>query len=442
MAGMEDRLERQMSRTPALKSLVKWLQKSLQEALQLQNLKEAIIAKATDFDISKTAKALDGILAENPGNGLARIALGILCYSGCTTSTTLPKSSANFVGSLFAIRLFYEFVAWKEDNADDADPTGFTLSLEKIAGGEEEEEVAAGFGGEAADAFQESAKTFVLMLIKAYTSSGNPREENPNGVSYEYLGDPATTCSIIMGKYSTLQTIYKGTKAKVKLALDATAAKVSSDNVSAEQKDFDEAQAAVQELKSKLALAEKECGLAETRQQKAKVEAEAQKKKQGAAKADLKRLLSDKKAIQAFFSAADADGDGMLSLAEAKAQGMDEATFREIDADGNGQLTKEEFAQWQARGGGHAKPAGGGDDSSFASDSDNDSDFAESDPVQSLSSNAKSAPNTENHFGVVTPGPKTPAGTAKRQGKAGNAGDSDSSFMSSDDDSDFGGAED
>jgi len=50
---------------------------------------------------------------------------------------------------------------------------------------------------------------------------------------------------------------------------------------------------------------------------------------------------------EAFFAAADHDGDGMLSLAEAKAHGMDEATFREIDADGNGQLTKEEFAQWQ-----------------------------------------------------------------------------------------------
>merc|ERR1719272_193259 len=50
---------------------------------------------------------------------------------------------------------------------------------------------------------------------------------------------------------------------------------------------------------------------------------------------------------EAFFAAADHDGDGMLSLVEAKAHGMDEATFREIDADGNGQLTKEEFAQWQ-----------------------------------------------------------------------------------------------
>lgn len=106
MAGMEDRLERQMSRTPALKSLIKWIQKCLSEALGLQKLKEDITAKAKDFDITKTAKALDNILVENPGNGLARIALGILCYSGCATSTTIPKSSASFVGSLFAVRLF------------------------------------------------------------------------------------------------------------------------------------------------------------------------------------------------------------------------------------------------------------------------------------------------------------------------------------------------
>ena len=35
--------------------------------------------------------------------------------------------------------------------------------------------------------------------------------------------------------------------------------------------------------------------------------------------------------------------DGTLSMAEAKAQGLEEATFNELDADGNGQLTYEEL---------------------------------------------------------------------------------------------------
>lgn len=51
-----------------------------------------------------------------------------------------------------------------------------------------------------------------------------------------------------------------------------------------------------------------------------------------------------------FFAAADADGDGMLSLEEAKAQGMSEEMFRQIDADGNGQLTQEEFEEWMKHG--------------------------------------------------------------------------------------------
>lgn len=47
-----------------------------------------------------------------------------------------------------------------------------------------------------------------------------------------------------------------------------------------------------------------------------------------------------------MFASADTDGDGLVSLEEAKAQGMSEALFRSIDNDGNGQLTQEEFARW------------------------------------------------------------------------------------------------
>lgn len=350
MAGMEDRLERQMSRTPALKSLIKWIQKCLSEALGLQKLKEDITAKAKDFDITKTAKALDNILVENPGNGLARIALGILCYSGCATSTTIPKSSASFVGSLFAVRLFYEFIAWKEDSADDADPADFVLAVENVAADEnDDEEAVTGFDNvadDAGDPIRESATSFVQMLIKAYTTSGNPREENPNGVAYAYLGDAAAMRDVIMGKYGVLRSLHRDMKVKVKTVLDAAQTKVSPESKSAEQGELDEAQAAVLALRGKLAATEKELAQADIRQQKAKTEADAQKKKQGAAKIDLRTLLKDKQKIQAYFAAADKDGDGMLSLEEAKMQGMDEATFRAIDADENGQLTQEEFAKW------------------------------------------------------------------------------------------------
>lgn len=50
-----------------------------------------------------------------------------------------------------------------------------------------------------------------------------------------------------------------------------------------------------------------------------------------------------------LFVEGDTDGDGMLSLSEATAQGMDEETFKAIDSDGNGQLTMDEFAAWQGR---------------------------------------------------------------------------------------------
>lgn len=52
----------------------------------------------------------------------------------------------------------------------------------------------------------------------------------------------------------------------------------------------------------------------------------------------------------ALFAAADIDGDGTLSMEEAKEQGMSEATFRAIDANGDGGLTVEEFTNWRETG--------------------------------------------------------------------------------------------
>lgn len=51
----------------------------------------------------------------------------------------------------------------------------------------------------------------------------------------------------------------------------------------------------------------------------------------------------------AFFAAADHDGDGKVSLAEAKTYGMDVATFLEIDANKDRYLIQAEYAQWQER---------------------------------------------------------------------------------------------
>lgn len=39
------------------------------------------------------------------------------------------------------------------------------------------------------------------------------------------------------------------------------------------------------------------------------------------------------------MTAGDADGDGMVSLEEAIALGMDTSTFNDIDADGNGLIS-------------------------------------------------------------------------------------------------------
>lgn len=61
----------------------------------------------------------------------------------------------------------------------------------------------------------------------------------------------------------------------------------------------------------------------------------------------MKRMASELKFDFTFFGSADADGDGMLSIEEAKAKGMDEATFHHIDEDNSGHLSMEEFNAWQ-----------------------------------------------------------------------------------------------
>ena len=58
-------------------------------------------------------------------------------------------------------------------------------------------------------------------------------------------------------------------------------------------------------------------------------------------------MNGDKKNIQEFFSSADLDGDGLLTLEEAKVQGMDIATFHEIDREQTGEITLEMFLAWQ-----------------------------------------------------------------------------------------------
>jgi hypothetical protein len=55
-----------------------------------------------------------------------------------------------------------------------------------------------------------------------------------------------------------------------------------------------------------------------------------------------------------FFAAADADGDGTLSLEECRAKGMTEEIFNQIDVDGSGDIDMEEFRTWIAATGGKA----------------------------------------------------------------------------------------
>ena len=66
--------------------------------------------------------------------------------------------------------------------------------------------------------------------------------------------------------------------------------------------------------------------------------------------ADSKRRVGSITFNMDFLLNADADGDGMMSLEEALAQGVTEETFLAMDADGNGQVTKEEFQAWLEAG--------------------------------------------------------------------------------------------
>ena len=64
--------------------------------------------------------------------------------------------------------------------------------------------------------------------------------------------------------------------------------------------------------------------------------------------------LDDDTFFGKMVTAADTDGDGMVSLEEATAMGMDKATFNAMDADGNGQLTKAEVETWSMQNKGEA----------------------------------------------------------------------------------------
>ena len=89
----------------------------------------------------------------------------------------------------------------------------------------------------------------------------------------------------------------------------------------------------------------KELAIIEARQ---KIENDAKEKERDSlVEASMRRMASELKFDFTFFGAADADGDGMLSIEEAKAKGMDEATFHSIDEDNSGHLSQEEFLAWQ-----------------------------------------------------------------------------------------------
>ena len=86
--------------------------------------------------------------------------------------------------------------------------------------------------------------------------------------------------------------------------------------------------------------------------------AEAEDAAKEAAKKALAKIIADNSKRQEgsitfnanFLLNADADGDGMMSLEEAEAQGVNKETFLAMDADGDGQVTKDEFKAWLEAG--------------------------------------------------------------------------------------------
>lgn len=81
-----------------------------------------------------------------------------------------------------------------------------------------------------------------------------------------------------------------------------------------------------------------------------KIEKKAAEKALAQIIADSKRRVGSITFDMSFFLGADADGDGMMSLEEALAQGVSKETFLAMDDDGNGQVTKEEFQAWMEQG--------------------------------------------------------------------------------------------
>jgi hypothetical protein len=309
MEGLEERLQRQMTRTPALKLLLQWLAKHLREAVGLDSLKEGLITGA-DFNIEATTDALNTILKEHPGNALARISLGMLCYSGAAQSVNIPKSANEFIGSMMAVRLFYEYVAFVEKNAgyqNADDKTQWKLSSDDIAS----DEVVAGFtAGTSNPAAEASAKRFVQLLITSYTSSGNTSSQNPHGVSYE-LGAAAEVCDAIMSKFSTVFGASFGQIGdRIQTILNESAAKANPKEQTAEDVEVAESEAALETLKAKLAAMQKELALAETRQTTATAELQKGSSTTGEAKRELQNLEDEKVRVNERYAPTPAPAPG------------------------------------------------------------------------------------------------------------------------------------